>query len=85
MTPQLLKPAVSSALVKLMTPIQEAYNASTEWQEVTLKAYPPPVVHKKVKKPKDRGSRFPGAKQEDTKEAAKQEDAPSEQLAQTNI
>ena len=44
-----------------MTPIQEAYQASAEWQEITLKAYPPPVVEKKQKKVKDKGSRFPGA------------------------
>jgi tyrosyl-tRNA synthetase len=45
-----------------MAPIQTAYQASKEWQEVTLKAYPPPVVEKKQKKVKDKGSRFPGAK-----------------------
>jgi tyrosyl-tRNA synthetase len=65
-----------------MAPIQAAYNGSTEWQEITLKAYPPPVVHKKVKKPKDRGSRFPGA-QTDAKPS--EEAPPSDQLAQTSI
>ena len=66
-------------MVALMAPIHAAYTASAEWQEVTLKAYPPLVVQKKVKKVKDRGSRFPGAKQE----GAKQEEAaqPSEQEA----
>lgn len=43
-----------------MAPIQAEYQASAEWQEVTLKAYPPPVVEKKQKKVKDRGSRYPG-------------------------
>ena len=87
LTPQILKPAVSAAMVSLMAPIQAAYEASAEWQEITLKAYPPPVVHKKVKKVKDRGSRFPGAKQEQPKEEQPKpsEDAPSEQLAQTSI
>jgi tyrosyl-tRNA synthetase len=47
-----------------MAPIHDAYQASAEWQEITLKAYPPPVVQKKVKKVKDRGSRFPGAAKE---------------------
>jgi tyrosyl-tRNA synthetase len=47
-----------------MAPIYEAYQASAEWQEITLKAYPPPVVQKKVKKVKDRGSRFPGTAKE---------------------
>ena len=73
MTPQLLKPAVAAGLVELMAPIQAAYETDTEWQEIALKAYPPPVVHKKVKKPKDKGSRFPGAKPE-AGEAAKPTD-----------
>ncbi|CAG8061571.1 unnamed protein product [Penicillium nalgiovense] len=81
LTPQLLKPAVSAGMVDLMAPIQAAYAASAEWQEVTLKAYPPPVVHKKVKKVKDRGSRFPGAKQEETAAQPSEQEAaqPSEQ------
>ncbi|KAH7161485.1 hypothetical protein EDB81DRAFT_784911 [Dactylonectria macrodidyma] len=60
LSPQILKPAVAKALNELMAPIQAAYQASTEWQEVTQKAYPPPP--KKEKKVKDRGTRFPGAK-----------------------
>jgi len=43
-----------------MAPIQEAYQASTEWQEVTLKAYPP--AEKMVKKVKNKGTRYPGSK-----------------------
>ncbi|KAE8361795.1 hypothetical protein BDV27DRAFT_147522 [Aspergillus caelatus] len=62
LTPQLLKPAVAQGLIDLMAPIQAAYQASPEWQEITLKAYPPPVVEKKQKKVKDKGTRFPGAK-----------------------
>lgn len=60
LTPQLLKPAVSAALINLMAPIQAAYQASTEWQEIALKAYPP--AQKKQKKVKDKGSRHPGRK-----------------------
>lgn len=44
-----------------MTPIQEAYQASPDWQAITATAYPPPVVEKKQKKVKDKGSRYPGA------------------------
>lgn len=56
-----------------MAPIQEAFNASTEWQEITQKAYPPPVVEKKEKKKKDKGSRYPGAnKQQDLAERPKE-------------
>lgn len=58
LTPQLLKPAVTKALHDIMIPIQEAYNASKEWQEVTLLAYPPP--EKKQKKVKKVGTRPPG-------------------------
>ncbi|KAK5989478.1 Tyrosine--tRNA ligase [Cladobotryum mycophilum] len=58
LTPQLLKPAVSAALSALMAPINKAFQESKEWQDITLKAYPPP--EKKVKKPKDKGSRHPG-------------------------
>jgi len=63
LTPQLLKPAVSTAVISLMAPIQAAYQASSEWQEITLKAYPPP--EKKQKKIKDRGTRYPGNKVEE--------------------
>ncbi|KAI1197668.1 tyrosyl-tRNA synthetase [Nemania serpens] len=59
LTPQLLKPAVIKALHDILIPIQEAYNASKEWQEITLLAYPPP--EKKQKKQKKPGTRHPGA------------------------
>jgi tyrosyl-tRNA synthetase len=64
LTPQLLKPAVAEALTSLMAPISEAYQNSPEWQEITLKAYPPPAVQKKQKKVKNKGSRYPGANTE---------------------
>ncbi|OIW35306.1 tyrosyl-tRNA synthetase [Coniochaeta ligniaria NRRL 30616] len=61
LTPQLLKPAVSKALNELLDPIRKTFENSPEWQEITLKAYPPPA--KKQKKVKDKGSRYPaGAK-----------------------
>ncbi|KAK7920949.1 tyrosyl-tRNA synthetase [Apiospora marii] len=63
LTPQLLKAATTKALTELLAPIQAAYQASTEWQEITLKAYPPPPP--KVKKVKDRGTGFPGPKKGD--------------------
>lgn len=66
----MLKPAVSTALVDLMAPIQAAYQASPEWQEITLKAYPPPEVQKKQKKVKDKGSRHPGAIKEQQQKKA---------------
>jgi tyrosyl-tRNA synthetase len=61
LTPQLLKPAVAKALNELLAPIQAAFQSSSEWQEIALKAYPPPP--KKEKKVKDKGSRHPGSKE----------------------
>ncbi|KAJ5100507.1 hypothetical protein N7456_006559 [Penicillium angulare] len=62
LTPQLLKPATADALTRLMAPIHKAYTDSPEWQEITLKAYPPPP--KKEKKVKNKGTRHPGGKEE---------------------
>jgi tyrosyl-tRNA synthetase len=64
LTPQLLKPAVTKALHDILIPIQEAYNASKEWQEITLLAYPPP--EKKQKKVKKIGTRYPGGQDKAT-------------------
>lgn len=61
LTPQLLKPAVSRDLNALLAPIQEAFQASKEWQDITEKAYPPPP--KKEKKVKNKGTRHPGTKE----------------------
>ncbi|KAJ3556212.1 hypothetical protein NPX13_g10187 [Xylaria arbuscula] len=62
LTPQLLKPAVTKALHDILIPIQDAYNASKEWQEITLLAYPPP--EKKAKKVKKIGTRYAGTTQD---------------------
>ena len=59
MTPQLLKPAVTKTLIELTAPIQEAFQKSSEWQEIALKAYPPPEKKVKEKKVKDKGTRHP--------------------------
>ena len=59
--PQMLKPAVTNAIIKLLQPIQEEYLRTQEWIDIDKKAYPSPEVKKKEKKVKDRGSRFPGA------------------------
>lgn len=62
--PQLLKPAVTTALIELLAPIREEFLNSKEWQEIEKQAYPPPEVKKKVKKEKNLGSRNPRAGQE---------------------
>jgi len=57
LTPQLIKPAVTASLNKLLAPILADYAASKEWQDVALKAYPPPP--KKEKKVKNKGTMNP--------------------------
>ncbi|SPQ26567.1 17227751-65ca-4db9-b947-1243a3150efc [Thermothielavioides terrestris] len=70
LTPQLLKPAVARDLNALLAPIQEAFQASKEWQEIAEKAYPPPP--KKEKKVKNKGTRYPGASKEQADGADKE-------------
>ena len=60
LTPQLLKPAVTAALLELLAPVQAEFEASEEWRETEKKAYPPPEEKKKKKEKKDKGSRHPG-------------------------
>ncbi|EON98767.1 putative tyrosyl-trna synthetase protein [Phaeoacremonium minimum UCRPA7] len=67
LTPQLLKPAVTKALIDLMAPIQAEFQASQAWQEIMPKAYPPEEAKKKEKKVKDKGSRHPGGKKPEAK------------------
>ncbi|THC98565.1 hypothetical protein EYZ11_001995 [Aspergillus tanneri] len=66
LTPQLLKPCVADALIEIMAPMRAAFEASPEWQEVAIKAYPPVQKQKKEKKQKDKGTRHPGAMKEET-------------------
>ncbi|KAI5285287.1 hypothetical protein KEM54_000687 [Ascosphaera aggregata] len=62
LTPQLLKNAVTVTLQKILAPIQEKFLADMEWQEIERRAYPPPPkAEKKAKKPKNKGSKYPGA------------------------
>ncbi|KAL2262892.1 hypothetical protein VTK26DRAFT_9097 [Humicola hyalothermophila] len=62
LTPQLLKPAITRDLNALLAPIQKAFQENKEWQEIAEKAYPPPP--KKEKKVKNKGTRYPGAKEQ---------------------
>jgi tyrosyl-tRNA synthetase len=66
LSPQILKPAVTEALNKLLQPIQADFEVNEEWQKVEKLAYPPPPApEKKVKVKKDKGSKFPGAAKKD--------------------
>ena len=60
LTPQLLKPAVTAALLDLLMPIQAEFQGSEEWKEIEKKAYPPREEKKKKKEKKDKGSKHPG-------------------------
>jgi len=60
LTPQLLKGLVTESLNGILSSIQAKFQASKEWQEITLKAYPPPEKPKKVKKEKKIGTGYPG-------------------------
>ncbi|KAL2115464.1 hypothetical protein VTJ04DRAFT_9719 [Mycothermus thermophilus] len=74
LTPQLIKPAITRELNALLAPIQAAFQASKEWQEIAEKAYPPPP--KKEKKVKNKGTRYPGAAKD---QQQKQEQQPAAQ------
>lgn len=64
LTPQLLKAGVATALNAVLEPIQAEFNADKEWQAALEAGYPTaqPDKKKKDKKPKDKGSRYPGVK-----------------------
>jgi len=65
LTPQLLKQSVTKALNEILAPVQVAYQASKEWQNIAELAYPPPPPEpKKEKKVKNKGTKAPGAKVE---------------------
>ncbi|KAK3695951.1 Tyrosine--tRNA ligase cytoplasmic [Vermiconidia calcicola] len=56
--PQTLKPAVTDALLEILTPIRKVFEENKAWQEVEQKAYPPPPAPEKKKKVKNLGTRF---------------------------
>ena len=58
MTPQDLKLGVTNALNALLEPIRQEFANSPEFQKAFELAYPKPG--KKIKKVKDKGSKYPG-------------------------
>lgn len=78
LTPQLLKPAVADAIIDLTAPIREAFAKSPEWQEVALKAYPPPppkqTKPKKDKKEKKEKKQQQQQQQEEQKQEQQQQE-----------
>lgn len=74
---------MANALNDLLGPIQAAYQASKEWQEIAAKAYPEPP--KKEKKVKNKGTGYPGNKkqeQETSLPIRTKEDAQKAQMAE---
>lgn len=69
----MLKPAVAAGLDSLMAPIRVAYEASKEWQELTVKAYPPP--EKKQPKVKTLGTHYKPKESKAKEEKPKEEEA----------
>ena len=58
MTPQDLKLGVTDALNSLLEPIRQEFSNTPEFQQALELAYPKPG--KKVKKVRDKGSKYPG-------------------------
>lgn len=62
LNPADLKSGVAAAINELLAPLRKLFAEDPEFQEALEKGYPAPkVAEKKVKKKKDRGSRYPGA------------------------
>lgn len=76
LSPPDLKIGVADAINELLAPIREEYANNKEYQEANEKGYPVAVPEKtkKAKKPKNKGSRYPGA--------AKTEDKKVEEVAE---
>lgn len=63
LSPPDLKTGVADAIVELLEPIRQEYANSPEFQEAQEKGYPvaKPEKSKKAKKPKNKGTRYPGS------------------------
>lgn len=60
LSPVDLKTGVSDKINELLKPIREIYAASEEFQKAAADGYPVEVKEKKVKKVKNKGTRYPG-------------------------
>lgn len=84
LSPVDLKAGVADAINTLLTPVIEEYKNNKEFQESEAKGYPPPEPEKKkVKKVKNRGTKFPGANPK--KAEAATPEAVAEKLEETNV
>ncbi|KAL3231353.1 Tyrosine--tRNA ligase, cytoplasmic [Nakaseomyces bracarensis] len=75
LSPVDLKSGVTDAINELLAPIRAEFESNKEYQEAEAKGYPAPVQEKKkAKKPKNKGSKYPGAaKAEEKVEAVTEE------------
>lgn len=86
LSPVDLKSGVADAINVLLAPIIEEYKNNKDFQDSETAGYPAPVAEKKkVKKVKDRGSRYPGAKEESPAPASAPVEAVAEKLEETKL
>lgn len=88
LSPPDLKSGVAVSINALLAPIREEYKNNAEFQEASAKGYPEPSKEKskKAKKPKNKGSRYPGGqKQECEKENEKNVDKIADNLNDTSL
>lgn len=66
LSPPDLKTGVADAINALLAPIREEFESNPDFQEAQLKGYPVAVPEKtkKAKKPKNKGTKYPGAQKE---------------------
>ncbi|CAH6722382.1 tyrosine--tRNA ligase, cytoplasmic [[Candida] jaroonii] len=70
LSPVDLKAGLADQLIKLLAPIKEEYENNKEFQEAEAKGYPAAEIKtKKDKKPKNKGTRYPGGDKSKTPEA----------------
>lgn len=66
LSPPDLKTGVADIIIKLLEPIKKEFESNPEYQEAEAKGYPVAEAKvKKAKKPKNKGSRYPGAAKTD--------------------
>ncbi|CCH62494.1 hypothetical protein TBLA_0H02080 [Henningerozyma blattae CBS 6284] len=72
LSPPDLKIGVSDAINELLKPLREEYKTNEEYREAQLKGYPAAEVKaKKVKKPKNKGTKYPGSNNKEVENTSK--------------
>lgn len=86
LAPPDLKTGVSDAINELLEPIRKEFESNPEFQAALANGYPEvvPQSTKKAKKPKNKGTKYPGGSQQDKKTEGAVEEA-SEKLDKTTL